>query len=174
MKGIVQISIVSALILGVFGGFENVCKNTMPTCIRDEVRCLDPAYYFQCSRACGCTGSCLDSNAGCLDASTICIDKDERRRCPRFCGVCEGCNNLVHDDICGRNLHRCNEYNVKYLCAQTCGKCSESCRNKLASDNACDRFNQLGYCFSTSPYSYIMRDVCYASCSSGCRISHIP
>uniref|UniRef100_A0A0K2TFP8 ShKT domain-containing protein n=1 Tax=Lepeophtheirus salmonis TaxID=72036 RepID=A0A0K2TFP8_LEPSM len=170
MKAIIQISILSTLILGVFGGFDNICKNTMTTCTRDEFRCMDPEYYFQCSKACGCKGPCLDPNAECLGNSLICLNDPNRNACPRSCGVCEGCNNLVHDDICEINAYRCNAYNVKYLCAKTCGKCSETCRNKMASDDVCDRFHRFGYCLRSSNYSSIMRDVCYGTCSSGCRI----
>ncbi|CAB4070365.1 unnamed protein product [Lepeophtheirus salmonis] len=169
MKVIIQISILSALILGVFGGFENICKNTLATCTKDEVRCMSPAYYFQCSQACGCTDSCLDPSADCLNESDICLKEDERRRCPRFCGACEGCNNLVHNDICDKNIHRCSEYNVRYLCAQTCGKCSKSCRNKLAADDVCNTFHKYGYCSRTSQYSKIMNEVCHGTCTSGCR-----
>ncbi|CAB4070368.1 unnamed protein product [Lepeophtheirus salmonis] len=34
---------------------ENVCKNTMTNCTRNEVRCMELDYYFQCSKTCGCT-----------------------------------------------------------------------------------------------------------------------
>uniref|UniRef100_A0A0K2SV38 ShKT domain-containing protein n=1 Tax=Lepeophtheirus salmonis TaxID=72036 RepID=A0A0K2SV38_LEPSM len=169
-----RLIILSCIFIGALGGFDNTCADKRRDCKADNVLCMQPYYYFQCSRTCGCTGACNDPSASCLDESGDCFETPLMNKCPRFCGVCEGCNDLVKQTICALNVHRCNEYNVLYLCSNTCGKCQERCRNKMGSDYVCAAFNARGYCYSTNKHSRVMRDICSATCTSGCRIKNLP
>nr|XP_040577257.1 uncharacterized protein LOC121126033 isoform X2 [Lepeophtheirus salmonis] len=135
-----RLIILSCIFIGALGGFDNTCADKRRDCKADNVLCMQPYYYFQCSRTCGCTG----------------------------------CNDLVKQTICAMNVHRCNEYNVLYLCSNTCGRCQERCRNKMGSDYVCAAFNARGYCYSTNKHSRVMRDICSATCTSGCRIKRLP
>ncbi|XP_071747802.1 uncharacterized protein [Lepeophtheirus salmonis] len=169
-----RIVLFCALVLGTTSAYDHedpYCLDKEDYCTADEWNCLHPQYYHVCRRSCGCKrrGQCYDLFGDCVDFTNDCFN-ERRRHCPRFCGLCtESCDNLIRDEYCENNRNLCNHPSILYLCARTCGRCRNDCRNKMLSNKVCNAFVQRGYCDTSSPLCWIMRDVCHASCTSGCR-----
>uniref|UniRef100_A0A0K2SYB7 ShKT domain-containing protein n=1 Tax=Lepeophtheirus salmonis TaxID=72036 RepID=A0A0K2SYB7_LEPSM len=67
-----------------------VCDDKKSYCKANAFKCMDPNYYFNCRKSCGCRGNCHDVSANCIMWPAGCLESESCEKCPRFCGFCEG------------------------------------------------------------------------------------
>ncbi|XP_040580946.1 uncharacterized protein [Lepeophtheirus salmonis] len=152
------------LVIGVEIEGLNYCRDEVHNCEADATSCIKPAYYFKCRRTCGCKGNCQDGDSVCFKIPDRCLSTNGN--CYRFCGLCDGCENLIKDELCKELRYLCHVENVKYFCAGTCNKCKYECRNKVAYTAVCNNFKAKGYCKMDNRHSYIIRKICAKACES--------
>ncbi|XP_040574281.1 uncharacterized protein [Lepeophtheirus salmonis] len=107
---------------------------TNTTCY-DEERCTTQKNcnnietQFSCPVSCGlCEATCKDSEAFCFPNPSYCTTyaSDFVPKCPKTCGTCDVCEDLVKTEHCEKWKTRCSEDLVLYSCKKTCGTCSST------------------------------------------------
>ncbi|CAB4054004.1 unnamed protein product [Lepeophtheirus salmonis] len=115
-----------------------VCDDKKSYCKANAFKCMDPNYYFNCRKSCGCRGNCHDVSANCIMWPAGCLESESCEKCPRFCGFCEGCNDVFKEELCQKLVRYCYNENVGYFCSKTCNKCV--CQDRLKYNSESDSF----------------------------------
>ncbi|XP_040563957.1 uncharacterized protein [Lepeophtheirus salmonis] len=139
-----------------------VCDDKKSYCKADAFKCMDPNYYFNCRKSCGCRGNCHDVSANCIMWPAGCLEYETSEKCSRFCGFCEGCNDVFKEELCQKLVRYCYNENVGYFCSKTCNKCR--CQDRLKYNSVCRLFKKYGYCNQSTPYYYFMKFSCAVTC----------
>ncbi|XP_040582387.1 uncharacterized protein [Lepeophtheirus salmonis] len=118
-----------------------VCDDKKSYCKANAFKCMDPNYYFNCRKSCGCRGNCHDVSANCIMWPAGCLECESCEKCPRFCGFCEGCNDVFKEELCQKLVRYCYNENVGYFCSKTCNKCR--CQDRLKYNSVCRLFKNM-------------------------------
>ncbi|CAB4058551.1 unnamed protein product [Lepeophtheirus salmonis] len=134
--------------------------------------CFNPSNHHPCAESCGvCKAKCKDYHSACMrDAKILCFDGRDYH-CPKMCGNCNVCEDLVHSSLCRKSQDRCKEDpNIRYSCRKTCKICSD---DQLCNDAmpdvaySCSLFERKGYCIHPM-YSETMKKMCRKTCCTFC------
>ncbi|CAB4069691.1 unnamed protein product [Lepeophtheirus salmonis] len=110
-------------------GTCDVCEDLVKTehCKKWKTRCSEDLVLYSCKKTCG-TSTCKDSEAFCFRNPSYCTTyaSDFVPKCPKTCGTCDVCEDLVKTEHCKKWKTRCSEDLVLYSCKKTCGTCSST------------------------------------------------